>query len=50
VFCGTCLFMLYSSLAYARWLALLGAAPVAAGLIIYALTSRRNDQRKLRDS
>jgi len=32
VFCGTCLYMLYSSLEYARWLALLGAVPVVLGL------------------
>jgi amino acid transporter len=41
VFCATCLFMLHSSLLYARWLALLGAAPVAAGLILYAVAPRR---------
>jgi amino acid transporter len=32
VFCGMCIFMLYSSLEYARWLALLGAAPLLVGL------------------
>jgi amino acid transporter len=31
VFCGTCLYMLYSSLVYARWLALLGAIPLVLG-------------------
>jgi amino acid transporter len=41
VFCGTCLFMLYSSLDYAKWLALLGAAPVAVGMIIYVLARWR---------
>ncbi len=40
VFCATCLFMLYSSLNYARGLALLGAMPVLAGLLIYATTRR----------
>jgi amino acid transporter len=40
VFCATCGFMLYSSLTYAGELALLGAAPVAAGLAIYALTRK----------
>ena len=32
IFCATCAYMLYSSLAYARWLALIGAAPLLAGL------------------
>ncbi len=32
VFCGMCIFMLYSSLEYARWLALLGAAPLLVGV------------------
>jgi amino acid transporter len=35
VFCATCGFMLFSSVQYARWLALFGAAPVAAGLAVY---------------
>jgi basic amino acid/polyamine antiporter, APA family len=41
-FCATCAFMLYSSLDYARELALLGVAPVAVGLIIYLLTFGRS--------
>ncbi|HEX6962426.1 MAG TPA: amino acid permease [Lacipirellula sp.] len=41
VFCATCGFMLYSSLAYARELAVLGAAPVAVGLVLYALSRKR---------
>jgi amino acid transporter len=41
VFCATCLFMLRASLLYAGWLALLGAGPVAVGLLLYALTSGR---------
>ena len=32
VFCATCAYMLYSSLDYARWLALLGLVPLALGL------------------
>jgi len=36
VFCATSLFMLYHSLLYARWLALLGVAPAALGLVLYA--------------
>jgi len=35
VFCGTCAFMLYSSLAYAGWLTLLGLAPLLIGLPLY---------------
>jgi amino acid transporter len=41
VFCATCAYMLYSSVAYAKWLALAGAAPVAAGLVLYAVSRRR---------
>jgi APA family basic amino acid/polyamine antiporter len=41
VFCATCGFMLYSSLRYARELAVLGAAPVAAGLVLYALSRQK---------
>jgi amino acid transporter len=42
VFCATCLFMLYSSLDYAKWLTLLGAAPVAVGMLIYFVALRRD--------
>jgi APA family basic amino acid/polyamine antiporter len=45
VFCATCAFMLKSSLEYARWLALLGAAPVAVGFIIYAATLQYADRQ-----
>ncbi|MCC6492079.1 MAG: amino acid permease [Pirellulales bacterium] len=38
LFCATCGFMLYSSLLYARRLALLGVAPVAIGVVLYVLT------------
>jgi amino acid transporter len=41
VFCGTCLFMLYSSLDYARWLALVGTAPAAIGVPLYLVSRRR---------
>ncbi|MCO6453840.1 MAG: amino acid permease [Pirellulaceae bacterium] len=41
VFCATCLFMLYSSLDYARSLALLGVVPLLLGLPLYALSARR---------
>jgi APA family basic amino acid/polyamine antiporter len=32
VFCATCAYMLYSSLAYAKWLALIGAVPLVVAL------------------
>jgi amino acid transporter len=35
VFCATCGYMLYSSVVYAKWLTLIGAAPAAVGLVIY---------------
>jgi len=45
VFCGTCAFMLWASLTYAlsisRWLPLLGAAPVGAGVLVYAASARK---------
>src|SRR5690606_10810279 len=37
VFCATCGFMLYSSLMYAKRLAVLGAAPVAVGAVLYGV-------------
>ncbi len=41
VFCATSAYMLYSSVTYTRWLALAGAAPVIAGLVLYVATRRR---------
>jgi amino acid transporter len=41
VFAGTCVYMLYSSVDYARWLALAGAAPVLVGVLLYLATRRR---------
>ena len=38
VFCATCIYMLYSSLAYAKTLALLGVALVLLGLPLYAVS------------
>jgi amino acid transporter len=40
VFCATCMYMLYSSLEYAGWLALLGAAPLALGGALLAVVRR----------
>jgi APA family basic amino acid/polyamine antiporter len=41
VFCATCVYMLYSSIDYARWLSVAGAAPVAVGVVLYVVTRRR---------
>jgi APA family basic amino acid/polyamine antiporter len=41
VFCATSAYMLYSSVAFARWLAVAGAIPVLAGLLLYAATRKR---------
>jgi basic amino acid/polyamine antiporter, APA family len=41
LFCATCVYMLWSSVAYAQWLAFAAAAPVLAGLVLYAVTRRR---------
>jgi len=41
VFCATCGYMLYSSLSYARWLALIGILPLAAGLLLFLLDRSR---------
>jgi amino acid transporter len=38
IFCAACVYMLYSSIEYARWLSLLGAAPLAIGAAIYLRT------------
>ncbi len=36
VFCATCLFLLWSSLDYAGWLSLVGFAPTAVGVLVWA--------------
>lgn len=41
VFCATCLYMLYSSVAYARWLVLLGLVPVVLGAVLLPLVRDR---------
>jgi amino acid transporter len=41
VFCATCAYMLYSSLAYAGWLALLGLLPLAVGVPLFLIDLRR---------
>jgi amino acid transporter len=40
VFCGTCGYMLYSAIAYAKYVALLGAVPLLVGLPLYYLSRR----------
>jgi amino acid transporter len=40
VFCGTCLYMLYSSLVYARGLSMLGLVPLLIGVPLYGLSRR----------
>ncbi len=37
VFCATCAYMLYSSLAYAGWLAFLGILPLAVGVPLFLI-------------
>jgi amino acid transporter len=38
IFCATCLYMLYSSLDYARGLAIIGLLPLAIGLPLYGVS------------
>jgi APA family basic amino acid/polyamine antiporter len=45
IFCATCAYMLYSSLAYARALALLGVAPVMLGGLLYVATRTKAPRR-----
>jgi amino acid transporter len=40
IFCGTCCYMLYCSLAYAKLLSLLGLVPLAVGLPLYWISGR----------
>lgn len=40
VFCLMCVYMLYSSIAYAKWLTLLGVVPLAVGLPLYFISRR----------
>lgn len=38
IFCGMCGYMLYSSLAYAKWLAIIGLVPLAIGVPLYLIS------------
>ncbi|MHB8974587.1 MAG: APC family permease [Pirellulaceae bacterium] len=40
IFCATCLYMLYSSLTYAKGLAIIGLLPLAAGIPLYVISQR----------
>jgi basic amino acid/polyamine antiporter, APA family len=40
IFCGTCAYMLYSAIDYAKYIALIGAVPLAIGLPLYWLSRR----------
>jgi APA family basic amino acid/polyamine antiporter len=42
VFGATCIYMLYASLDYARWLSLIGFIPAAIGLIVWCTLRKRN--------
>jgi basic amino acid/polyamine antiporter, APA family len=48
VFCGTCAYMLYSSVAYAKLLALLGVVPLAVGMPLYVVARCINGRRPSR--
>ncbi len=40
VFCGTCFYMLYSAIDYAKYVSLIGVVPLLLGLPLYALSRR----------
>jgi len=44
IFCATCLYMLYSSLVYAKLLALIGLVPLALGVPVYWMSAWRDRQ------
>jgi amino acid transporter len=43
IFCGMCAYMLYSAIDYAKYIALIGAVPLAVGLPLYWLSRRASD-------
>jgi amino acid transporter len=45
IFCGTCGYMLWASLAYARWLVLLGLIPIVLGSLVYIIVRTINSAR-----
>jgi amino acid transporter len=46
IFCGTCIFMLYSAIDYAGKLTLFGILPLLIGLPLYAISTRRESQEE----
>jgi hypothetical protein len=44
IFCGMCGFMIYSATVYAKWLTLLGVAPVVLGAFVLAFCQRGGKQ------
>jgi amino acid transporter len=46
IFCAMCVYMLYSSLTYARGLSILGLLPLAVGLPLYAISQGYGRQRR----
>jgi amino acid transporter len=44
IFCATCLYMLYSSVVYARWLVLVVATPLVLGAALWFLIRSGDDQ------
>ncbi len=45
IFCGTCVYMLYSSLTYAQGLSLFGLVPLALGIPLYGISRRQTGGR-----
>jgi amino acid transporter len=41
IFCGTCFYMLYSAIDYAKYLSLIGVLPLVIGLPLYYASTRR---------
>jgi APA family basic amino acid/polyamine antiporter len=47
IFCGMCGYMLYSSLTYAKELAIIGLLPLAVGIPLYAISQWRGHRRAM---
>jgi amino acid transporter len=45
IFCGYCGYMLYSAIDYAKWISLIGALPLALGLVLYAFAWDRGEAK-----
>jgi amino acid transporter len=41
IFCATCFYMLYSAIAYAKYISLIGIVPLLIGLPLYYLSTYR---------